>query len=43
MPGLVTFDGTTVRVDLTSLGGLVQGRLLFQMINSDADTGSKGA
>ncbi len=41
VPGLVSFDGATVRIDLTSLGALDQGLLVLQMLNSDADTGSR--
>ena len=39
MPGLVTFDGTTVTIDLTPLGDAEQGLLVFQFINGDGDTG----
>ena len=39
-PGLVTFNGTTVTIDVSSLGGLSDGELLFQLINSDTDDGS---
>ncbi|WP_156804809.1 CARDB domain-containing protein [Synechococcus sp. PCC 6312] len=39
-PGLVRYDGTTVEIDLTSLGNLSQGRLVFQMVNTDQDVNS---
>jgi RHS repeat-associated protein len=40
-PGLVRFDGTTASIDVTRLGGLTQGQLKFQLVNSDGDTGSR--
>ena len=39
-PGLVRYNGTTVEVDLSSLGDLEQGLLRFQWLNNDEDTGS---
>ena len=39
-PGLVQYDGHTVTVDLTGLGDQTEGRLVFQLVNSDADTNS---
>ncbi len=39
-PGLVRFDGTTVEIDLTSLGNQTEGLLVFQLLNHDGDTGS---
>ena len=39
-PGLVNFDGTTVEIDVTSLGATSQALLLAQLVNSDADTGT---
>ncbi|MDZ4852594.1 MAG: RHS repeat-associated core domain-containing protein [Pirellulaceae bacterium] len=41
LPGLVTFSGSTVTVDLTSLANDKQGLLVFQFINGDADDNSK--
>src|SRR5262249_48111214 len=38
--GLVRFDGKTVEIDVSSLADAAQGQLIFQLINSDADTGS---
>ncbi len=38
--GLVSFDGTTVSIDVTELGALTTGDLVFQLINSDSDTGT---
>ena len=40
VPGLVRFDGDIVTIDVTSLGTKTQGRLLFQLLNSDTDNGS---
>jgi len=40
LPGLVTYNGTTVTIDLTSLADETQGLLLFQLINGDEDDGS---
>jgi RHS repeat-associated protein len=40
LPGLVTFNGTMVTVDLTSLGTVKNGLLVFQLINGDADENS---
>jgi len=42
-PGLVTFDGQSVKIDVTSLPHLAEGRLLFQLLNLDGDTGSQVA
>ena len=36
-PGLVRFDGTSVEIDVTSLGEHTDGLLLFQLLNSDTD------
>ncbi len=38
--GLVTYNGSRVEIDVTSLGHLATGRLLFQLINSDDDSGT---
>ena len=35
VPGLVSYDGTTVEIDLSSLGGESSGQLIFRAINSD--------
>lgn len=43
VPGQVRFDGTRVEIDVTSVTGFTQGELLFQLINSDTDTGSQVA
>lgn len=37
--GLVQFDGTTVTIDVSSLGSLTSGQLLFQLLNTEGDTG----
>ena len=37
-PGLVSFDGTTVTIDLTSLKEETQGLLKFQLLNQDGDS-----
>ena len=39
-PGLVRFDGRSVEIDLTDLEERDTGRLLFQLINQDDDSGS---
>lgn len=39
--GLVRFDGSEVEIDVTSLRDEVQGRLVFQLVNADGDTGSR--
>ena len=39
-PGLVTFDGEAVEIDLTSLGERTEGLLVFQLLNQDSDTRS---
>ena len=39
--GLVRYDGRFVDIDLTSLNQLEEGRLIFQLLNSDADSGSQ--
>ncbi len=39
-PGLVSFDGTTVTIDVTSLTTVSSGLLVFQMVNTDADDGT---
>ncbi|WP_186376320.1 Calx-beta domain-containing protein, partial [Hyella patelloides] len=36
-PGLVTFDGRTVKIDVTSLPELTEGLLVFQLLNQDTD------
>jgi YD repeat-containing protein len=38
--GLVRYDGSTVEIDVTSLGARTTGLLLFQLVGSDSDTGS---
>ena len=40
-PGLVQFDGTIVEIDVTSVEGFDTGLLMFQLLNSDSDTGSR--
>ena len=40
-PGLVTYDGQFVEIDLTSLGAETEGTLVFQLLNQDGDTGSR--
>ena len=42
-PGLVTFNGSQLDIDLTSLGNQISGLLLFQLISGDSDTGSQVA
>jgi RHS repeat-associated protein len=39
-PGLVRYDGASVEIDVTGLGGRTDGLLVLQLINSDTDTGS---
>ncbi len=41
LPGLVRYNGLSVEIDVTSLGQLTEGRLLFQLINNDSDTGTQ--
>ncbi|MBT9315957.1 peroxidase family protein [Leptothoe spongobia] len=40
-PGLVTYDGQFVEIDLTSLAVETEGTLVFQLLNQDEDTGSR--
>jgi RHS repeat-associated protein len=40
-PGLVTFNGSTVEVDLTKLQNKTNGVLRFQLVNIDGDSGSR--
>ncbi|MCA9164424.1 MAG: hypothetical protein KDA62_15650, partial [Planctomycetales bacterium] len=42
-PGLVRFDGHTVSIDASSLSFQNEGRLLFQLLNLDGDTGTRVA
>ena len=37
IPGLVSFDGKTVTIDVTSLKGVSEGLLVFQLLNQDSD------
>src|SRR5262249_51343401 len=37
-PGQVRYDGSGVTIDVSSLAGLTRGLLVFQLLNSDADT-----
>src|SRR5262249_19702173 len=39
-PGQVTFDGTNVQIDVTSLGSHTQGQLVFQLVKGDSDAAS---
>jgi YD repeat-containing protein len=39
-PGLVSYDGQRVQIDLTHLGDKTSGKLIFQLINNDGDTNS---
>ena len=39
-PGLVRFNGKTVEIDLSSLADQTNGLLVFQLLNTDADSGS---
>ncbi|AFY40222.1 RHS repeat-associated core domain protein [[Leptolyngbya] sp. PCC 7376] len=39
-PGLVRYNGTTVEIDTTSIADATEGRLVFQLLNFDGDTGS---
>ena len=41
IPEIVRFDGEVVEIDVTSLGDLKHGRLAFQLLNSDGDTGTE--
>ena len=38
--GRVTFNGTTVTIDVTSLSASKNGELLFQLLNNDGDNGT---
>ena len=40
VPGLVRYDGTTMDIDLSSLGNETSGQLIFQAIDSDPDSDS---
>ena len=40
IPGLVTYNGTTVTIDVSSLANRTEGLLVFQLINNDGDTRS---
>ena len=40
IPGLVRYDGTTVEIDLSSLGAESSGQLLFKAINNNPDSAS---
>ncbi|MBE9075751.1 VCBS repeat-containing protein [Romeria aff. gracilis LEGE 07310] len=40
-PGLVRYDGRFVEVDLSGLTQQSEGRLVFQLLNQDGDTGSR--
>ncbi|MCO6458565.1 MAG: pre-peptidase C-terminal domain-containing protein [Pirellulaceae bacterium] len=40
-PGLVNFDGRTVEIEVSQLGHLEQGLLVFQLLNNDTDTGTQ--
>jgi YD repeat-containing protein len=40
-PGQVRFDGATVRIDVTSLITQQTGKLVFQLLSGDTDTGSR--
>ena len=40
-PGLVTYDGQFVKIDLTSLNAETEGTLIFQLLNQDRDMGSR--
>ena len=42
-PGLVRYDGSRVEIDVTSLGAMTTANLVFQLINSDGDEGTKVA
>ena len=39
-PGLVTFDGSVVEMDLTEIVGVEQALLVVQLVNGDSDSGS---
>ncbi|MDV3352054.1 peroxidase family protein [Leptothoe sp. LEGE 181152] len=40
-PGLVTYDGQFVEIDLMALDTETEGTLVFQLLNQDGDTGSR--
>ncbi|UBF30105.1 FG-GAP-like repeat-containing protein (plasmid) [Kovacikia minuta CCNUW1] len=40
-PGLVTYNGSKVEIDLSSLKDETSGTLIFQLINNDADTNAQ--
>jgi RHS repeat-associated protein len=41
VPGLVRYDGQVVEIDLTLLADKDQGKLVFQLLNSDSDNGTR--
>ncbi|MEN1678275.1 MAG: putative Ig domain-containing protein [Planctomycetota bacterium] len=42
-PGQVRYDGARVEIDVTSLGDLTDATLVFQVLNSDSDEGTRVA
>jgi len=40
-PGVVRYDGKRVQIDVMTVTGVEEGRLVFQLLNSDADTGPR--
>ncbi len=42
-PGQVRYDGSRVEIDVTGLGALTTADLVFQLLNSDGDEGTKVA
>ena len=40
IPGRVAFNGSTVTIDVSSLGNRTQGALIFQLVNNDGDAKS---
>ena len=41
LPGLVTYDGRFVTIDVSNLADHTQGELVFQLLNSDSDDGTQ--
>jgi YD repeat-containing protein len=42
-PGQVRYDGSRVEIDVTGLGALTTANVVFQLLNSDSDEGTKVA
>jgi RHS repeat-associated protein len=40
LPGLVRFDGTTVEIDVSSVSGVAEALVRYQLLSGDSDTGT---